>query len=83
MTKFIVAELESESDLESEFKTLNNCNVFIHSNFGLNHRWLLTDFEQVKNLAVILLTLNKPKNLVVILLLIIGHGCLLDIERQF
>ena len=51
-----------------------------------------TDSEQVKNIVVILLTLNnsknfkiillilnKPKNLVVILLLIVGHACLLDI----
>ena len=34
--------------------------------------------EQVKNLAVILLTLNRPKNLLVILLLIAGHSCFLD-----
>ena len=30
-------------------------------NFILNHRWSLTDFEQVKNLEVILLTLNSQK----------------------
>ena len=45
---------------------MNNCDVFTHSNFILNHRWLplkwlLTNFEQVKDLVVILLTLNKLK----------------------
>ena len=37
------------------------------------------DSKQVKNLVVILLTLNESKNLVVILLLIVWHGCFLDI----
>ena len=36
------------------------------------------DSEQVKKLVVILLALNESKNLVVILLLIVGHGCLLN-----
>ena len=40
--------------------TLNNGNVFIY-NFVLNHRWLLTDFEQVEKLLVILLIPNKLK----------------------
>ena len=37
------------------------------------------DSEQLKKLVVILLTLNESKNLVVILLLIVRHGCFLDI----
>ena len=47
MTKFINTELELESESESDIKlelksvsqnlTLNNCNVFTHSNFILNH----------------------------------------------
>ena len=36
------------------------------------------DSEQVKNLLVILLTLNWSKNLVVILLSIVEHGCFID-----
>ena len=80
MTKFIEGVLESESELEL---TLNNCNVFIHTDFGLNHRWLLTDFKQMKELVVILLTLSRMKILVVILLLIVGYGCFLDIGLQF
>ena len=43
----------------SQNLTLNNCNVFTHSNFALNHRWLLTNSKQVKNVVVILLTLNE------------------------
>ena len=39
--------------------------------------------EQLRNLAVILLALKKSKNLVVILLLIVGHGCFLDMGWQF
>ena len=38
-----------------------NCSVFTHSNFVLNHKCLFTDFKQVENLAVILLTLKKSK----------------------
>ena len=41
--------------------TLHNCNVVTHSNFVLNHRWLFTDFKQVKNLVLIFLTLYKSK----------------------
>ena len=38
----------------------------------------VADSEQLKNLVVILLTLNKSKNLVVILLLIVGLDCFLS-----
>ena len=41
--------------------TLHNWNFVTHSNFVLNHRWLFTDFKQVKNLVLIFLTLYKSK----------------------
>ena len=68
---------------------MNNCNIFIHSNCFKPLLWSqkvgshFADSNQVKNLVVILLTLNKPRNLVVILLLIVGHGCFLDMGWQF
>ena len=68
---------------------MNNCNIFIHSNCFKPLLWSqkvgshFADSKQVKNLVVILLTLNKPRNLVVILLLIVGHGCFLDMGWQF
>ena len=37
------------------------------------------DSEQVKNLVVILLTLDGPKKFVVILLLIVGHSSFLNV----
>ena len=40
---------------------MNNCNVFTHSNFVLNHRWLLTDFVRVEKLVVILLLRTSQK----------------------
>ena len=79
MAKFINTELESESELESEAKLESKSefsvlqksdteyfNVFTHSNYVLNYRWLLfkwllTDIKRVKNLVVTLLTLNKSK----------------------
>ena len=33
--------------------TLNNCCVLADSDFVLHHKWLLTDFKQVKNLVFI------------------------------
>ena len=45
MIKFINTELESESDSELFILIQNNCNVFTHRNFVVNHGWLLTDFK--------------------------------------
>ena len=71
MTKFIEVN-KNQSQSLSQNLTLNNCNVFTHSNFVLNHRWLLTGFEQVgsyiaffehvKKLVAIFLTLNKSES---------------------
>ena len=54
MTEFINAELESEleSDTKLELKSelecdAQDCSVFTHSNFVLNHRKLLTGFKRV------------------------------------
>ena len=41
--------------------------------------WLVTGFRQVTNLLVILLTLSKSDKLIATLLLIVEHGCFLDI----
>ena len=63
--KFIEAELESESELELESDTELEANLKSDSGFDsflliwLLHRWLLTNFECVKKIIVILLTLNK------------------------
>ena len=72
--KFIEAELESESELELESDTELEANLKSDSGFDsflliwLLHRWLLTNFECVKKIIVILLTLNKSKKLFVTLL---------------
>ena len=65
ITKFIDTELESESESESESDTELESKSELGSdtdgNFVLNHGWLLTDFERVEKLTVILLTPNKSK----------------------
>ena len=61
------SESESnQSQSQSKNLTLNNCNTYTHNIFVLNYRclllkWLLSDFNQVKNLVAILLTLNRSK----------------------
>ena len=72
ITKFINTELESESQSQnltlnqsqnqSQNLTLTSCSIFTQSDFALSQRWLLNDFEQVKILVVIFMTLNKSKS---------------------
>ena len=74
--KFMKAELESESEFELESDTELEANLKSDSGFDsflliwLLHRWLITNFERVKKIIVILLTLNKSKKLFVNLLIL-------------
>ena len=63
ITKFIGAEIESESEseLESDAELELKSELESDSNFVLNHRWLLTNFERVEKLIIILLTPSKSK----------------------
>ena len=50
--------------------TLNNCNFVLNHSLGTSRKVVspVAHSKQVKNLVVVLLTLNKLKNLVAILL---------------